>query len=122
MVLRYWEDQGGWWEALVGDYSVKNSKHKLIYDAGGEDVNALPLYCPVSLPGHCCGAIPGCCTDTVCVVFTPVRNAFQSPDCLCMSGVDGRVAPIRVGGRLRRQLKLCALQCRRALSGQTCER
>ena len=48
VVLRYWEDQGGWWEALVGDYSVKNSKHKLIYDAGGDDVSALPLHWPVS--------------------------------------------------------------------------
>ena len=43
VVLRYWEDQGGWWEAHVGDYSVKNSKHKLIYDAGGDDVGALLL-------------------------------------------------------------------------------
>ena len=57
VVLRYWEDQGGWWEALVGDYSVKNSKHKLIYDAGGEDVSALPLRCPVSLPVQCSGVI-----------------------------------------------------------------
>lgn len=40
LVLRYWEDQGGWWGALVGDYLIKSGKHKLIYDAGGEDVSA----------------------------------------------------------------------------------
>ena len=67
VVLRYWEDQGGWWEALVGDYSVKNSKHKLIYDAGGEDVSALPLYCPVSLPGRCC--VPSLAVALVLSVF-----------------------------------------------------
>ena len=39
LVLRYWEDQGGWWEALVGDYLIKSGKHRLIYDAGGEDVS-----------------------------------------------------------------------------------
>ena len=46
LVLRYWEDQGGWWEALVGDYSVKNGKHKLIYDASTEDVSYLPPWQP----------------------------------------------------------------------------
>ena len=52
LVLRYWEDQGGWWEALVGDYSVKNGKHKLIYDAGTEDVSHLPVLAALHALGH----------------------------------------------------------------------
>ena len=52
LVLRYWEDQGGWWEALVGDYSVKNGKHKLIYDAGTEDVSYIPVMAALHAQGH----------------------------------------------------------------------
>ncbi|CAL8466956.1 g6492 [Coccomyxa elongata] len=33
LVLRYWPDQGGWWEAKIGEYSTSRSKHRLIYDA-----------------------------------------------------------------------------------------
>ena len=122
VVLRYWEDQGGWWEALVGDYSVKNSKHKLIYDAGGEDVSTLPLYCPVSLPGDCYGAMLA-----VALVLSVSLHA-------CQDGLSVAWLPVCVRGRWQscaeyggRQIVLmaeavCAVHCRRALSGQTCAR
>ena len=53
LVLRYWEDQGGWWEALVGDYHIKNGKHKLIYDAGGEDVSIISIQLHLAQSSHC---------------------------------------------------------------------
>lgn len=60
LVLRYWEDQGGWWEALVGDYSVKNGKHKLIYDAGTEDVSYIPDVVALACPGPCTSHLSAC--------------------------------------------------------------
>jgi hypothetical protein len=42
LVLRYWPDQGGWWEAKVGEYSATRNKHKLIYDADTENVRHRP--------------------------------------------------------------------------------
>jgi hypothetical protein len=38
LVLRFWPDQGGWWEAQVGGWSDARQKHKLVYDAGSENV------------------------------------------------------------------------------------
>ena len=40
LVLRYWPDQGGWWEARVGGWSAPRAKHKLIYDASTDNVRA----------------------------------------------------------------------------------
>lgn len=42
LVLRYWPDQGGWWEAKIGEYSTSRSKHRLIYDADTDKVQILP--------------------------------------------------------------------------------
>ncbi len=42
LVLRYWPDQGGWWEAKIGEYSALRSKHRLIYDADTDKVQLLP--------------------------------------------------------------------------------
>ena len=42
LVLRYWPDQGGWWEAKIGEYSASRSKHRLIYDADTDKVQLLP--------------------------------------------------------------------------------
>ena len=72
-MLRCWEDQGGWWEALVGDYSVKNSKHQLIYDAGREEVRT-----PAARHTHCwkhssknvlADPLPPCASCSICVLL-----------------------------------------------------
>ena len=35
-ILRYWDDEGGWFEAVVTDYKPEQGGHKLTYDIGTE--------------------------------------------------------------------------------------
>ena len=51
LVMRYWPEDQGWWEAYVGDYSSTRG-HKLLYEHNTPDesqVGALGLG-----PGGCC--------------------------------------------------------------------